>query len=216
MKRYGEGRDVAASNFELQQFNGNRTLLLPAIYLLRHVLYTHNLPLPSVLTLWASFHMLIMPRPLEQQYFISQTTPWNNVQRLHYIDSALANQKFHPIISQRTPNGFRRYFYSSSNDSEIQNRNPHVLLISTNASDDPFNVQPSYHHVTLSVSAVKSENASKNAKAIVEMLTLPFAAYYGGGANDNAANGQKEIHCTFDDIMRQNTESLDDEEELLH
>ena len=216
MKRYGEGRDVAASNFELQRFNGNPTLSLPAIYLLRHILYTHNLPLSSVLTLWASFHMLIMRRPLEQQHFISQSTLWSNVQRLHYIDSALVNQKFHPIISQRTPNGFRRYFYSSSDDSEIQNRNRHVLLISTNASNDPFNVQPSYRHVTLSVSAVKSENASKNAKAIVEMLTLPFAAYYGGGTNDNAADAQKEIRCTFDDIMRQCTESLDDEEELLH
>ncbi len=66
------------------------------------------------------------------------------------------------------------------------------------------------------MSAVKSENASKNAKAIVEMLTLPFAAYYGGGTNDNAADAQKETRCTFDDIMRQYTESLDDEEELLH
>jgi hypothetical protein len=89
MKRYGQRRDVVENNLELHPVNGQPALAVLAVYPLRHILYTHNLPLPSILNHWASFHVLIMRTPLEQQHFILQTTLWNNVQRLHYIDSVL-------------------------------------------------------------------------------------------------------------------------------
>ncbi len=216
IKRYGGGRGVAANNTKLHPKSRIPTLSAPAVYLPRHIMYTHNHPLPNVLTLWASYHVLIMHTPLEQQHFISQTALLNNVQCLHYIASALANKMLHPFISQCAANGFFRYFYSLFNDSEINNRNRHVLLISTNASNDVLNIQPSYHHVTSCVSAVESENASKNSKAIVEILTLPITTYYGGGTNDNAANAQKEICCTFKDNMPQYSESIDHNEKWLH
>ena len=140
MKRYGQGGGVAAINFESYQKNKQPTLAAPVVHILRHILYTHNLPLPSILTLWASFHVLIMQEQLKQNHFILQTALCNNVQQLHYTKNALANNKLDPIIGQHTYNGFRRYFYSSSDDSEIYNRNCHILLISTSASYVALNV----------------------------------------------------------------------------
>ena len=144
MKRYGQGMGIGTNNFELHPEIRRPTFSLPAVYLLRHILYTHNLLLSSVLTLWASFHVLIMRKSLDLQQFILQTALWNNVHRLHYIASALANKRFHPIISQRTPNGFWRYFHVSSDDSVIHNRNRHALIISVPSSDDASNLQPLY------------------------------------------------------------------------
>ncbi len=55
--------------------------------------------------------------------------------------------------------------------------------------------------MTLSVSAVKSVNALKNAKALIDMLTLEGAAFIGEGCNDNATNAQIEIGGTHGEIM---------------
>jgi len=55
MKRYGQGGGVAAINFESHQKNTQPTLAVPVVYILRHIMYMHNLPLPSILTLWALF-----------------------------------------------------------------------------------------------------------------------------------------------------------------
>ena len=48
---------------------------------------------------------------------------------------------------------------------------------------------------------VKSENADKNANALVDMLGLLYAVQLGGGTNDNASDAQKEIRITFEKIM---------------
>ena len=116
--------------------------------------------------------------------------------------------------------GFPRYYFSSSDDSEHHNRNRHVLIISNNTSDEVLNPQPSYRHVTSSANNVKSSNASKNAEAIIGMLGVRHAAYYGGGTNDNAGDAQKEILTTFENIMREvrGTDELSSEElhELLY
>jgi hypothetical protein len=82
-------------------------------------------------------------------------------------------------------------FYSSSDDSEHQSRNRHVLIISSNNSTNINNVEPSFRNVTSSVNKVKSKNYSKNADAIIAMLGIRIALHYGGGTNDNAADAQK-------------------------
>ena len=78
------------------------------------------------------------------------------------------------------------------------NRNRHVLILSTISNSDSNDVQPSFRHVTSSVSAVKSgtDSALKNAKAIIDMLGLHLASFYGGGTNDNASDAQIEIRET--------------------
>ena len=199
--RYAKGCGVEHDNFIVHTTSRKMLLSLSATYILRHIFYSHNLPLPTVLSLWSCFYVLVMRRPLDVDQFIGQSALWNNVQRLHYIDQALATSAFKPFISQRTKHGFRRYFYSSSDDSEHFKRNRHVLIMSSNTSTDFDNPQPSYRHVTSSVNAIKSKNAHKNATAIIEMLGVEHALYYGGGTNDNAGDAQKEIKETFKHIM---------------
>jgi len=113
MKRYGEGVPIAANNLELHPESRRPTLSLSAVYLLRHIYYTHNLPLANVLTLWSSFHVLITRKALGLKDFICQSTLWNNVMRLHYIDNEVANKRFHPIINQRTANGISLFCLSA-------------------------------------------------------------------------------------------------------
>jgi hypothetical protein len=84
MKRYGEGAGIAANNFELHPETRCSTLSLSAVYLLRHIFYTHNLPLANVLTLWASFHVLILRKALEIKDFISYYSMEScNASKLH-------------------------------------------------------------------------------------------------------------------------------------
>ena len=81
-----------------------------------------------------------------------------------------------------------------------------MLLCSTNSKEDEYAdqelVQPSYRHMTSSVSAVKLENATVNSKAIVNMYGSYHSSFYGCGTNENAGDAQKEIRTTFDNIMR--------------
>jgi hypothetical protein len=192
-KQYSSRDSFNATNTQLDPQRGVQTLSMEAIYILRHIMHSHKITVSNVLSLWASFYTSIMQKPLAVERFISQMSLWNNVQRLHYIDQALATINFVPFISTRTSNGFQGCFYSLSNDSEHYSRNRHVLIISSNNSTSISILEPSFRHVTSSVNEVKSNNSSKNADAIIAMLGLRVAVYYGGGTNDNASNAQKEI-----------------------
>ena len=127
--RYATGTPMAAgTNFELESSSRRMRISMSACFILRQIMYSHNLPLATVLSLWSCYYVLIMRTSFPEESFISQTALWNNVQRLHYIDGALTTSSFKPFITQRTKHGFRRYFYSSSDDSEHHKRNRHVLL----------------------------------------------------------------------------------------
>ena len=68
---YSDGVRLEANNFELNPGNRAQTISLSAIFILRHIMYSHKLSLPNVLTLWASFYALIMRRPLYLELFTS-------------------------------------------------------------------------------------------------------------------------------------------------
>jgi hypothetical protein len=68
--------------------------------------------------LWAEFHVLILRKPIDPDFFVSEKTLWKHVHRLHFIDNALVTRKFQSFISERTPNGFLRCYYTSSDDSK--------------------------------------------------------------------------------------------------
>jgi hypothetical protein len=141
-KRYSNGDGLEATNTQLDPQSRVHTLSLDAIFLLRHIMYSHKITVSNILSLWASFYTLIMKQQLDMKSFISQTSLWNNVQHLHYIDQALATENFVPFICARTRNGFCWYFYSSSDDSEHHSRNRHVLIISSNNNTNIYNVEP--------------------------------------------------------------------------
>ncbi len=185
------------NNFEQGTYNTHQTsMTLESAWILRHIMYTHHLPVRKVLMLWAEFHVLILRTPVNPEWFVCERTLWYHVHRLHHIDNALLTSSFADSICKRTENGFLRYFYSSSDDSKHFNRNRHVCLISQLIND-----HPGFRHITSSVNEVKSDNAGKNSEAIIDVVGLRNAAHYGGGCNDNAADAQNEIGVTFRKIM---------------
>lgn len=91
---------------------------------------------------------------------------------------------------------------SSSDDSKHFKLNWHMLLISTFGNEEnPDLFDPSFQNVTFAPSMVKTNNAKVNADAIIDLLGVEYATYYGGGCNDNANDAQAEIRSTFDLIM---------------
>eukprot|EP00956_Cyclotella_meneghiniana_P021672 scaffold39740_cov82-Cyclotella_meneghiniana.AAC.1 len=112
---------------------------------------------------------------MPKKMLIAQTTLWNNVMRLDYIDNSLATNDFKQCINKRTPHGFQTYFYSTSDASIHHNRSRNVLCITQHGNPDLTNIDV--------------------------MLGLETASRYGGGTNDNAADAQVEILTTFDKIM---------------
>ena len=213
-ERYSKGGSLEAENYEM--IEGNKQLSLDAVFILRHIMYSHKLSLPSTLTLWSSFHALITRRVVGMEQFSSQSAIWNKIQRLHYLDNAIATERFQPFIQKRTPNGFRRCFSSSSDDSIHHDCNRHVLITSSNISGNLDKVEPSYRHITSSVNAVKSESATKNSECIINMFGLFTSSFYGGCTNDNAGDAQKEIKCTFSEIMDAVRDSEEFTPEQIH
>lgn len=145
------------------------TMTLGSFYILRHIMYTHNLPLNTVISLWALFYTLIMGQALAMNQFISPTALWNNTQRMHHIDQALWTADFTSRITKPTSNGFTRKFYTASDDSKHINGNRHVVIMSCAADEG----EPSFRHMTSSVNEVKTRNAEKNTDLIIEMHLMP-------------------------------------------
>ena len=90
------------------------------------------------------------------------------------------------------------------------------MITLSNISEEQDNLQPSYCHITSSVSAVKSGNAVKNADAIIKMFGLKTVSFYAGGTNDNAGDTQKEIKSTFADTMMAVNDADEDTINLVH
>ena len=117
---YSSGCAVqTSSNFQKGGYNEHQSsITLSAAWILRHIIYSHNLPVKTALMLWAEFHVLILRKPIDPDFFVSEKTLWKHVHRLHFIDNALVTRKFQSFISERTPNGFLRCYYTSSDDSK--------------------------------------------------------------------------------------------------
>ena len=165
-KQFNLARNYEACNFEATASrNGTLGLTLVGAFILWHIMFDSKLPLAQVMNLWALFYYLIMHHPIPGDSIASQTSIWNHIHRLYYIDNILELRKFHKFIGIHTPNIFRQYFYSSLDAS--QHRNRVVVNISTNSSPDPVKIEPSFWNITNSVAAVKTGDfmATKNMEA---------------------------------------------------
>jgi len=216
-KRYAAGNHVQDDITELDP-NGRQVqrLKVDKAWGLRHIMFSFNIPLHQIAPLWAVFYSLIMGRAIQDRFLVVSTAIWNNVMRLGIIDKMLTTSKFTSAIQELSKFGFRRAFYSSQDDSkDAQGQNRHVNLVSHFDTPDTGDwrtattVNPSSRLVTAAVNNVKSSNAKKNAKDIIDLMGLKAAVYYGGGCNDNAGDAQKEIRDTFHYIMKEAEESDD-------
>ena len=175
-KGYSNGRRVEADITTLNRGNNRHTTSPRVQWILRHIFYHFNLPVHTIPPLWACFYTLIMDRVISFGKFIAQSSIWNNTIYLKYYDDQIETTAFKNAINTKTPNGFQRYFYSSSDDSKHWKRNRHVLITST--FDNVSKFYPSFRHITSAVSNVKSSNAEVNAKEIVDLLGIETAAWY--------------------------------------
>ena len=129
LDKFNSGGDVEACNF-VENGNGTNSLTLAGAWMLRHIIFDHGVPLVQVMNLWASYYYLIMHRPITQDKIANQTSIWNHIHRLHYIDAELEIRRNRQSILQRTEHGFRVCFYSSSDASQHHDRNRNVLMTS--------------------------------------------------------------------------------------
>ena len=141
-----------------------------------------------------------MQRVIPLEYFRLQQSIWYNVMSLQPIDDHLSTKRFEEFITKPTQHGFRRYFYSSSDDSEHFKSNRHVCV--TSNVKDTSN-EPTFRHITSSISITKDSegNSMKNAQDMLKKLNVLICAHYGGGCNDNANNAQLELSATFAKVM---------------
>mmetsp|Transcript_5656 Transcript_5656/g.15886 ORF Transcript_5656/g.15886 Transcript_5656/m.15886 type:complete len:972 (+) Transcript_5656:584-3499(+) len=200
-RSYSKGQRIEASNFEMNDGNRQLEISLEACFILRHIMFSFNLPIEVVIALWACYYVLIMRRPLPKEYFRSQSAVWVNIFRASLISDKLATIRFQEFVSKKSKYGFTRRFYVSTDDSDHFGCNRHVLLASDNAGGDE--VDPSYRHLTSSVSITKDSegNSNKNVDSLIDTYGLKCAAHLGGGTTDNASDARKETADTFTKVM---------------
>lgn len=76
------------NNFEQGTYNEHQmSMTLEAAWLLRHIIYTHHLPVRKALMLWAEYHVLILRKPVNPDWFVAEKTLWYHIHRLTFIDN---------------------------------------------------------------------------------------------------------------------------------
>ena len=73
-ERYKNGYRLEANNFVLHPTSRKVMLSTQAVFILRAIMYSHNLPLETVLMLWSCFHALILQAPLRTADSIGSST----------------------------------------------------------------------------------------------------------------------------------------------
>lgn len=214
-KSYTSGCSVQTPNNFEPGYNNRPSLTLSAAWILRHIIYTHHLPMRKALSLWAEFHVLIMRRPINPNWYVSERTLWNHVYRISFIDNALLTRDFANSIQRRTKHGFMCVIYISSDDSKHNGLNRHICLVSMDFDNNVDDPQPGFRHITSCVNEAKSTNANINSTNIIQTLGLRNAMHVGGGCNDNAPDAQVEILRTCDGIWDEGAKHESEEVRLL-
>ena len=140
---YTEGRRVETNNFTLSKTNRMPELSLEAAFILRHIMFSFSLNLEKTFALWACFYALLMRREIPLDYFRSKKNIWTNVLALQPIDDHLATNRLKEYILSRTPLGFRRCFFLSSDDPSTSKSTDMFLscqMSSMVVTSQPFDV----------------------------------------------------------------------------
>ena len=205
---YSDGLRLEAKNFVLNPNSRRLMLSFPARFILREIMFAFNISIYKMGALWSAFYALTMRRVIPKHAFICASALWSNIMSLSHIDNACQTKQFIRKIRKRTKHGFRVYVYISADDSKHFKRNQHVHNVTDFDVDDenlsylPVPFQPNYRLVSSAPNEVKADNYLKNANDLIDLLGVEGAAYVGGGVNDNAADAIRELHNTFDEIMR--------------
>ena len=111
---YNNRNFVATYTYSLNKRNRQSQLRTAAMAILRHGMFTLNIPSHSLNTLWVLVHILMIGRALPMDRFSSANAIWNNIMQQHEHNSKLKSIYFAASITELSNFGFCQYFRASS------------------------------------------------------------------------------------------------------
>ena len=205
---YSKGNRLTIDSHSLNDGNRKPELNTATTAVLRHVMFTLNIPLHSLNTLWVLFYVLITGRALPLEKFSDMNTIWNNIMRLHEYDTQRNSAAFAENIIKLSEYGFRQYFGGSSDDSEHYKAAMHVLIAA-----DIINRLPSFRLLSCTPAQGKDAegNARKNFQVFKDLFDDKVLGHYSGSTTDNAKSAMAETRVLFEKILEYLRSSNDPE-----
>jgi hypothetical protein len=149
---------VPPINYNLSETPGKAELTAVAASLMRHILFAHRIPLHNFPDIMQCFAVLLLECSLGLDEFSTGSTLGRHITKLDIIDWYFQMVEFSKYITALSPNGFPRYWYSSSDDSKHNKTDRHALAFSS----PDVNGDPSYTK-TLSTMPATGKDADSNA-----------------------------------------------------
>ena len=189
---------MVADSYQLCLANSQPELCIATTIILRHIMFTLNIPLKTLNTLWVLFYVLIVRQVLPQKKFSDMVTIWSRIMQLNEYDKMKSSIRFSSEIKKNSQYGFRRYFGITSDDS-VHHKNPMHVLICSDIQDD----QPSFRHLSCTPSPGKDAegNARKNIDVLEQEFDDEVLSHIIGGTTDNASSALQENQFVFDKIQ---------------
>ena len=166
----------------------------------RHIIFSYNIPTARFGSLLNSFAVLLLGRALKMDEFMDKRSLNRRLMHLSIFDLHRSTDSFEKYISSSTENGFKRYWYSVTDDSKHFKLDRHALMISF---QEEASKSPSYKVLTVSAAASKDSkgNTELNVSKIKESLSPKVIGCYGGNASDHASDARKESRDTFTQLL---------------
>ena len=163
-----------------------------------HISFSYNIPTARFGSLLNSFAVLLLGRALKMDEFMDKRSLNRRLMHLSIFDWHRSTDSFEKYISSSTENGFKRYWYSVTDDSKHFKLDRHALMIQEEASKSP-----SYKVLTVSAAASKDSKGitELNVHKIKESLSPNIIGCYGGNASDCANDSRKESRDTFTQLL---------------
>ena len=203
--------------------NSERCLSLFAAAIIRHIIFSFNIPVSQFPALQCAFAVLLLGRALTDDEIFSVRAIRNNIMKLCLIDSYRISQTFEATfgITAKFPLGFPRYWYTTTDDTKHGKSDDRHVVIRTGDSgfdneddDDGFGLgNPFFDVLSAGVSSAKTTegHVEHNVKVMAENCeTLSTLSKYGGNASDNAA--KKECEETFTATMQKVKDEMGSDE----
>jgi hypothetical protein len=161
---------------------------------MRHILFTHKVPITRFPSLMNCFAVLLLGRSLNLEEFLSFATLSARIYRLQLFDWHFLLNDFKVKITTPDEHGFPCFWYFITDDSKHHKEDRHAALMSALEGD-----KPCFKLLTTMVAALKNSdgNSRLNVCTIMNMLPLHAVVRYGGNVSNNASGAMLEGALTF-------------------
>ena len=199
-ERYSYGEHLPREMLELHPESRKEWFKDTIVSTVRHISFSYNIPTARFGSLLNSFAVLLLGRALKMDEFMDKRSLNRRLMHLSIFDWHRSTDSFEKYISSSTENGFKRYWYSVTDDSKHFILDGHALMIFFQEEESK---SPSYKVLTVSAAASKDSkgNTELNVYKIKESLSPKVIGCYGGNASDHASDARKESRDTFTQLL---------------